>query len=235
MKTQTKSPPAARAPTAAARAKHRVFIIDDHPMVREGSTALINTQADLVVCGSASDAAGAIDAIDQAQPDVVIVDLNLEGRNGLDLIKNLVSLKPKLPVVVYSMYDETIYAERVLRARGRGYVMKREPTENLLNALRAVLAGRYAFSPAISSRLLSRFAAPRRTTSEVIQELTDRELEVFEAYGHGLRPQAIADKLHLSNKTVNSHLDNIKRKLGLPDSSQVLQHAIRWVQELRGV
>ena len=210
--------------------KARVFVVDDHPLLREGSAALLGAQPDLEFCGAAADAAGALAGLAAARADVVVVDLNLEGRNGLELVKDLKARQPPLPVVVYTMYDENVYAERALRAGARGYVMKREPAANLLAAVRTVAGGGYHFSPVISTRLLDQFASGPPVPGDPLRALSDRELEVFDLLGQGLRPRAIAAKLRLSSKTVEFHLDSIKRKLRLRSASQILPQAISWRQ-----
>jgi len=198
-------------------------------MVREGTAALINQQTDLEMCGAAGDAAEALTAIGRAKPDVGVVDLSLQGRSGLELIKNLRSNYPRLPILVYSMHHEDVYAERALRAGAQGYVMKQECTSALLFALREVAAGRMHVSPKIAGRLLSSAIGMRNNiAASSVDLLSDRELEVFEMRGQGLAAGVIAQKLHLSRKTVDFHLENIKHKLRLPNAAELLRRAVEW-------
>ncbi len=211
--------------------KQRVFIVDDHPMVREGTSALINQQPDLAMCGEAGDATRALASLGTSKPDVVIVDLSLEGRSGLELIKNIRSSFPKLPVLVYSMHHEDLYAERALRAGAQGYVMKQEPTKQLLGAVRELSKGGMHVSANVANRLLSSAVGARSATAvSPVDELTDRELEVFEMRGEGLSASEIARRLHLSRKTVDFHLENIKHKLDLPNAAELLRRAVQWSQ-----
>jgi DNA-binding NarL/FixJ family response regulator len=202
--------------------KKRIFIVDDHPMIREGTAKILNHEPDLVLCGSAATAAETMTGIPKAKPDAVIVDLSLEGRNGLELIKLLRSQYPKLPVVVYTMHEETLYAERALAAGAAGYVTKLQPTTALLAALRKAVGGGKP--------------ARRKTSAQLpLGQLSDRELEVFELRGRGLTSDHIAARLHLNRKTVDSHLEHIKHKLGLAHSAELLERAVEWMQYRRAL
>jgi len=209
----------------------RVLLVDDHPIVRQGLAELIEQESDMSICGQSQSAAEALQAVEDLQPDISIVDVSLQGISGIELIKDIKAQYPCLPVLVLSMHDETLYAERVLRAGARGYVMKEEATEKVMTAIREVLAGRLYLSERMSSRLLSKFVdgAPEVGGSP-IERLTDRELQVFELIGQGLGTRKIAETLHLSIKTIESHREHIKTKLKLTDSTELVRHAVQWVQ-----
>ena len=218
-------------PAKTDRRKSRVFLVDDHPMVREHLRALIEQEIDLEVCGEAADAPTALSLITRHDPDLVILDISLKQSHGLDLLKNLKSLKPRLPVLVLSMHDETLYAERVLHAGGMGYITKQEATINVLSAIRKVLAGQIYVSERMSARMMKRMV--RGGTDELgspLEVLTDRELEVFQMIGLGLGTRQVAEHLRLGIKTVESYRGRIKEKLQLTDGNQLLQYAIQWVQ-----
>ena len=208
-------------------AQKRIFIVDDHPMIREGTAKVINLEPDLVLCGAVATATEALAGIPKAKPDVVIVDLSLEGRSGLELIKSLRSHFPKLPVVVYTMHEEAIYAHRALADGACGYVTKREPPIKLLTALRSAISGVKPGSRPSSARKEPESGG---TAALLIGRLSDRELEVFELRGQGMTGDHIAARLHLSRKTVDSHLEHIKHKLHLADSTQLLRSAVQWMQ-----
>lgn len=211
--------------------KARVYIVDDHPVVRNGITMLINKEPDLEVCGEAEDAQTAISNIAAQKPDIAIVDISLKGMSGLELIKHVRARDESLPLLVLSMHDESLYAERVLRAGAMGYIMKQEAPERIVAAIRRVLAGDIYLSPAMSSRILQRFVGARAEADESpLKQLSDRELEVFEYIGRGHGTRQIAEALHLSVKTIESHRENIKNKLNLRTGMELVQHAIRWVQ-----
>jgi DNA-binding NarL/FixJ family response regulator len=218
-------------PTNGPQAKHRVFVVDDHPIVRNGIAQLINREMDLVVCGEAEDEPQALAAIAKVSPDVVLVDLMLQRGDGISLIKQLSEIHPKLPILVLSMHSEALYAARVLRAGAKGYLMKREAVEKVLIAIRRVLAGQYYLSDQMQSILLQ--AQGKRDENAVgspFEKLSNRELEVFRLLGEGAGSSKIARQLNLSINTVASHRASIKKRLGLKDSTELLQHAIRWVQ-----
>lgn len=202
-------------------AKKRIFIVDDHPMIREGTASVINMQPDMFLCGAVASAAEALAHIPKAKPDIVIVDLSLEGRSGLELIKCLRQHFPKLPVVVYTMHEEAIYAQRAFAAGACVYVTKREASCRLIEALRRAMGD----SMPCSSR-----TKQTATAALPLGQLSDRELEVFELRGQGLTSNHIAAQLHLSRKTVDTHLENIKHKLHLPNSRELLRCAVQWMQ-----
>jgi DNA-binding NarL/FixJ family response regulator len=210
--------------------KRRLFLVEDHPITREGFAQLINYQADLEVCGQAGSAAKALADIESVQPDLVIVDLSLADSNGLELIKQLKTRWPSLALLVLSTHDESLYAERALRAGARGYVMKQAPTSEVMGAIRAVLSGELYLSEGMRSRLVHKHLAgqdPLRGTE--MDGLTDRELEIFELIGHGQTTRRIAAKLHLSVSTVETHRAHIKEKLRLTNAMELVRRAVEWV------
>jgi DNA-binding NarL/FixJ family response regulator len=213
---------------SAAR-KKTVFVVDDHPIVRQGLTLLINQEADLAVCGEAEEMHSALSAIQSAHPDILIVDISLNGPDGLELLKNIRITSPRLPVLILSMHDESIYAERALRAGANGYIMKQEATEKVLVALRRILSGEIYVSDRIANSMLRHYvrgANPSEHSS--ISDLTDRELEVFRLIGEGHGTRQIAEALHLSVKTVESYQAHIKEKLSLRSARELVQHAVQW-------
>ncbi len=207
----------------------RVLIVDDHPIVRQGLTQLIEQVDDLEVCGEAHDAASAAEAMDSLEPDVAIVDLMLEGSSGVALIKELKRRRPDTPLLVLSMHDEAVYAERALKAGAHGYIMKEAATSQMLTALRRVLAGEVYVSERMGARILRRMVGG--SASEGIEQLSDRELEVFQWLGRGLSVNEIAERLKVSPKTVESFRAHIKDKLDLANSAEVVRVAVRWFEE----
>ena len=215
--------------SGTAARKHRVFIVDDHPLVREGLTNLINGQDDLVVCGEAKDSAEANHGIERNRPDVAIIDISLTNESGLELIKHLVKEFPQVAVIVLSMHDETLYAERALRAGARGYVMKHETSKNVLASIRRVLAGDVYLSERIVKRMAISFTSSRRpVTRSPVERLSDRELEIFQLLGQGRSPSEIAGDLNLSLKTVQAYCARAKEKFGVTSLNELLRAAIRW-------
>ena len=209
--------------------KHSVFIVDDHPLVREGLTNLINGQSDLTVCGEAKNSAEAIDGITEERPDVAIIDISLTNESGLELIKNLVKQFPQVAVVVLSMHDEALYAERALRAGARGYVMKHETSKSVLASIRRVLGGDIYVSERIVNRMALRLSSARRPlASSPVERLSDRELEIFQLLGQGRTPSEIARDLNLSLKTVQAYCARAKEKFGVTSLTELLRAAIRW-------
>jgi len=209
--------------------KRRVFIVDDHAMVRQGLTLLIDREADLMVCGDAQEAHAALQTMATLEPDILIVDISLNGPDGLDLVKAVRSRSPLLPSLVLSMHDESIYAERAIRAGANGYIMKQEATEKVLVALRRILGGEIYVSDRVGNHMLQHYirgASPFPQSS--VAELTDRELEVFRLIGEGHGTRQIAEELHLSVKTVESYQAHIKEKLSLRSARELVQHAIQW-------
>jgi DNA-binding NarL/FixJ family response regulator len=211
--------------------KWKVFLVDDHPLVREHLTSLLQREPDLQVCGEAADAPTALSLIPRQEPDLVILDLSLKRSHGLELLKDLKGLRPALPVLVLSMHDERLYAERVLRAGAMGYITKEEATVSVLSAVRRVLGGQVYLSENMAGRMMQKMVSGGlgrpSTPSEV---LADRELEVFQMVGRGSGTRQIAEELRLGIKTVESYKARIKEKLRLKDGNELLQHAIQWVQ-----
>jgi DNA-binding NarL/FixJ family response regulator len=206
-----------------------VLIVDDHPIVRERLGELINQEPDLVVCGEAEDGHGALEAVESTQPDIAIVDISLKDTYGIELIKDLKIRHPKLPVLVLSMHEESMYAERALRAGAKGYLNKQEATKKVIPALRQVLAGRVFVSEAMASTLLQRVTGTRAPVTEggsPIDVLTDRELEIFQLLGQGKGAKDIGKLLHISVKTVEAHREHIKQKLNFKTSNELLRYAI---------
>jgi DNA-binding NarL/FixJ family response regulator len=215
---------------SAAR-QTRIVIVDDHPIMRQGLTALINNEGDLVVCAEAETAGQAMAAIQTHQPDFVLLDITLPDKNGLELIKDILAPHPHLPILVVSMHDEAIYAERVLKAGGRGYVMKQEGGQRLIEAIRKVLSGQISVSEKMAGRILELFTGRRGPAANTpVQSLTDREFEIFQLIGQGRTTRDIASHLHLSVKTVEVHRLHIKAKLGLTDATSLIREAVRWVE-----
>jgi DNA-binding NarL/FixJ family response regulator len=213
---------------AVAR-KSRILVVDDHPIVRQGLALLINQEADLLVCGEAEEAMGAMHVLASSKPDILIVDISLNGPDGIDLLKNIRSVYPTLPVLILSMHDESIYAERALRAGANGYIMKQEATEKVLVALRRILGGEIYVSDRIANKMLRHYiTGPGTLRPSSIADLSDRELEVFRLIGDGHGTRQIAEELHLSVKTVESYQAHIKEKLSLRSARELMQHAIQW-------
>jgi DNA-binding NarL/FixJ family response regulator len=209
--------------------KKTVFVVDDHPLLRQGLAMMINQETDLMVCGEAEDAPTAMKAIASFKPDILIADISMNGPDGLDLLKNLRMLYPDLPVLVLSMHDESIYAERALRARANGYIMKQEATEKVLVAIRRILDGEIYLSSRMANKLLQQYMSGQTVeTDSRLAALSDRELEVFRLIGEGLGTRQIAEALHLSMKTVESYQAHLKEKLSLRTGRELMQHAIQW-------
>jgi DNA-binding NarL/FixJ family response regulator len=202
----------------------RIVIIDDHPLIRRGLERVINSSDHLVVCGEAGNAADGMSVIRQAKPDLVVIDVSLPGANGIELTKQLVREFPKLRILIISMHDESDYASRAFRAGASGYMAKHEAVEKIEAAFHEVLSGRHYFSPAISDEL-SKSAA----SENLVDQLTDRELEVLERIGKGQEVNAIAEALHLSPKTVETHRTHIKEKLNLRNAREVARFAVQWL------
>ena len=212
----------------------RVFIVDDHPIVRQGLTQILNQESDLTVCGEAEDALDALEAIAALQPDLVLVDLSLKGGSGLDLIRTLKARHSTLPVLVVSMHDESLYVERVLRAGARGYIMKQEATDTMMHAIRRVLRGEIYVSDKMMTKLLGRLLFDTADTGvSALERLSNRELEVLRLIGEGYATRHIAAVLHVSIKTVESHRAHIKEKLQLKDTVELVRYAMQWVDHGR--
>jgi DNA-binding NarL/FixJ family response regulator len=207
----------------------KVLLVDDHPLVREGLVNLISQQADLQICGEAGNEPQALELIRTVQPDVAIVDISLETGSGIELIKSIKAMFPAVTVLVLSMHDESLYAERALRAGARGYVMKREATKKVIQAIRCVLAGQLYVSDKIAALMAEKFIEGRpAATASPIEQLSNRELEVFQLLGLGHNTRQIADHLHVGFKTVQAYSARIKEKLKLASATELLREAIRW-------
>lgn len=216
---------------ASAEKKRRILIVDDHPMMREGLAQLIDHEPDLRACCQADTAAQALASVAAQAPDLVLLDISLPDKSGLELIKDFQALHPGLPVLVVSMHDETLYAERVLRSGGRGYIMKQEGGKKLMQAIRQVLSGQIYVSDKISAKILEVFSGRRAESSQSpVERLTDREFEVFQLLGQGRSTRELAEHLHLSVKTVEVHRANIKKKLSLKSGADLVRYAIRWTE-----
>jgi DNA-binding NarL/FixJ family response regulator len=210
--------------------KTRVLIVDDHPMTRTGLAYLINHQPDMTTCYEAQNAAEALEGVLSTMPDLVLTDFTLPDKNGLELIKDIRAVRPDLPILVISMHEESLYAERVLRAGARGYITKEEGGERLMRAIRHVLSGTIYVSDKMSAQILEIFSGgPSRQQPSLVQSLTDREFETFELFGEGLSTQQIASRLCVSMKTVSAHRANIKKKLQLRTTNELIAYAARWI------
>ena len=212
--------------------KSRIHIVDDHPIVLSGYQIVINAQPDLEVIGTSAGVGEAMTAIEQSGPDLIITDLTMPGRGGLELVKDLVSVKPEAKILVISMHDEMLYAERALRAGAKGYVMKDTAATQMLTAIRHVLSGGIHVSERVSAKIIGLFAgsAATRVQASPLEKLTDREFDVFRLFGEGKTTKEVASALHLSPKTVAVHRDNIKHKLGFASSAKLMRYAVRWVE-----
>lgn len=213
----------------------KILLVDDHPLMRRGQADLLNREADFAVCGEAGTAKEAMEAIAKLKPDLVLVDMGLPDKDGLELVKDIQALHLGLPVLAMSMQDESLYAARVLRAGGRGYVMKQEGPERLAAAIRTVLSGQVALSPRMSAKILdSLVGGTGKADADPEAKLTDRELEVMRLFGEGWSTDEIAGRLHLSPKTVDVHRGHIKEKLGFKTTPEFTRFAIRWVASQGG-
>lgn len=234
MKSRAKKSPAAPPPVPASApgpARKRILLVDDHPFMRVGLATLIDRQPDMLVCAEAGNPVEAFHALEKSKPDLILTDLTMPGRSGLEFIKDLRAAEPELAILVVSMHDEAVHAERALRAGARGYIMKEAGGENLLAAIRQVLRGEVYVSPRMSARILEGLSGGKpRGSSSPIEKLTDREFEIFQLIGQGKSTRDIAAQLHLSPKTVDVHRANIKEKLELTDVTALIRHAVRWVE-----
>ena len=213
---------------AAAGKGRKIMLVDDHPVMREGLAQLINHEPDLSICGQYEDAAKAFEAIESLCPDLAVVDLSLKGSSGLELIKNIRASHPKIRILVLSMHDESLYAERVLRAGAGGYIMKQEASEKVLDAVRQVLRGTVYVSEKMGAKLMHQLVGGKPSEGgSAMERLSDRELEVFGLIGQGKGTRQIAEHLHLSVKTIESHRGHIKEKLNLQDANELVHVAIR--------
>lgn len=235
MKTKTigTNPPSARSPESdeTALSRRRIVLVDDHPVTREGVRVLIDQEPDLVVCGQSDSAPAALQLIQTVKPELAIVDITLKSVSGIELMKSIKAVMPELPVLIMSMHDELLYAERALRAGAKGYIMKHEASDRILVAVRKVLAGELYLSENMKERMLHSLVRSRK--DEVvftIDTLSDREMEVFQLIGNGFSTRQIADKLKLSVKTIDSYREHLKLKLRLKKGSDLVRHAIQWVR-----
>ena len=208
------------------------MLVDDHPLMRAGLTQLIEKQPGMEVCGEAGSPAEAMERVPKCQPDLIVVDISMKGASGLEFIRDVTAVHGHIPILVVSMHDEKVYAERALRAGACGYIMKEESSEHLITALNRVLEGGVYLSKAMSTRLLKTFGNPQsRNTESPLQRLTDREFEVFRLIGQGLTTEEIAGQLHISPKTVDVHRFQIKEKLQLASGTALIHYAVHWAQE----
>ncbi len=216
----------------SASERRRILLIDDHPFMRMGLAQYLNAQPDMTVCAEAADPREAMAMVEKTNPDLVLTDLNLPGKGGLELIKDLRAMYPKLPILVLSMHDEPHYAPRVLRAGARGYLMKSEPVSRLACGIRDVFKGRVVVSERMSSLILEIFAGKNGTDNSLPEaRLSDRELEILALVGSAHSTRRIGERLSISMKTVEAHRSNIKQKLGISSSQELVRYAICWAQE----
>ncbi len=213
-------------------AESRIFIVDDHPIVRQGLRSLVEQEEDLHVCGEAGSAHEAMKVFPDTHPDLILVDISLKGPDGLELTKSIRSSRPDLPILIVSMHDESLYAERVLRAGANGYIMKEEVAQNIAGAIRKVLHGDIYISSNMRQKILRGVAGQRaNTVTSSIERLSDRELEVFRLLGQGLGTRQIAEDLHLSVKTIETYRAHIKEKMSLKNATELVRQAVQWVEQ----
>jgi DNA-binding NarL/FixJ family response regulator len=231
MKSSATTPVHPASQSTPTLAKRRIFLVDDHPITRQGVVVLINQESDLEVCGEADSAPKAFDLLQKSKADLAVVDISLKTTSGIELTKNLKVLLPDLPVLIMSMHDESLYAERALRAGAKGYVMKQEASDNILIAIRRILEGELYLSDKMKEKMLHRLVHNRK--DEVvfsIDTLSDREMEVFQLIGNGFSTRQIATKLNLSVKTIDSYREHLKLKLHIEKGADLVRHAIQWVK-----
>lgn len=217
-------------PAQDGKAKARILLVDDHPLLREALAQLVNRQSDLICCGEAGTRAEAMQAMATLQPDAVVLDLRLKDADGLELIKAFKAQFPQTHILILSQFEETMYAERTLRAGALGYVMKEQTAEEILNALRAVVSGEIHVSPAMTTLMLRKVLATKRPPAANVENLTDRELHVLQLLGASKSTRDIAEELHLSVKTIETYREHLKYKLNLHNSAELVQYARRWVE-----
>ena len=206
----------------------RVVVVDDHPIVRRGLIELINDNDDLEVCGEAADVGSALEVLTELKPDLALIDLSLGDGHGLELIKSIRAAELTCKMLVVSMMDEALYADRVLRAGASGYLRKEQATDNIITAIRQILDNKIYLSPSATARVLNQVATADAPAKSPVETLSDRELEVFELLGEGVTSREIAARLHLSVKTVETYREKIKAKLNLKNGSELTRHAIHW-------
>jgi len=212
--------------------KKTIIVVDDHPIIREGISKIINRQPDMEVIGEAVSAMDGMELIKDRMPDMLILDLSLKNSSGLDLIKDVKGKNISLPILVLSMHPETLYAERVLRAGAKGYIMKHEPSEKILHAIRHILHGKIYLSPEMADKILDGITGGRQVEATFsVNSLSDRELEVFSLLGKGFKPHEVADKLFLSVKTIETYISRLKQKLNLDSASELRILAVNWQQK----
>jgi len=214
-----------------AEQKKRILIVEDHPIVRQGLRWLIGQEPDLEICGEVEDVPEALRLVNSTCPDLIVIDISLKDSNGIELVKQIKGLDLRVKMLVSSVHDDSVYAERALRAGAMGYINKQQATDKLIQAIRTVLDDRVYLSENMADRLLDRFRGGKKAKYSLVDILSDRELEVFELLGQGLSVRQIADKLHRSPKTVESHRENIKTKMNLDNGTELLYRAIEWVKE----
>lgn len=222
-----------RSSSSTSKRKPRIFLVDDHSIVRDGLKQLIQAKGDFEVCGEAESGLQALERLPSAKADLAIIDLGMQGMNGLDLIKALKQRLPQLLTLVMSMYEESVYAERALKAGARGYIMKKGKSDELLKAMSVVLGGKIYTSDPIKEKMMEKMAAGGSGTGSPIEALTDREFEVFQLIGKGFKTGRIADELHISVKTIESYREEIKQKLNLENAAQLTQYAVDWMHNNR--
>ena len=211
--------------------KHKIYLLDDHPIVLEGLNKVINAQEDMQVIGSSDDAGNALQQIPKLKPDIVVLDITLKDRSGVDVIKKIKATSPTIQILVYSMHDENVYAERCLRAGAMGYLMKSEGGARVIQGIKQLLGGSFCFSANLIGSIVSGGGPRTGSRGEPGRLLSDRQLEVFEMVGRGFDSHEIAEKLSLSAKTVDAHKANIRQKLGLASARELLMEAVRWVEK----
>lgn len=220
-----------RKQTITVKQKNRIFIVDDHPIVRRGLAQLINQEGDLVICGEADNAEAALEALKKVKPDLAIVDISLRGIDGFELTKLIRARFDNIPVLIVSMHDESLFAERALRVGAGGYIMKQEAIEKMMEAIRKVLRGELYVSERVSANIVKRFVDGKAEGVSSPEELlSDREMEVFQLIGQGFGTRQIADQLHVSVKTVETYRANIKEKLNLKNAAELMKHAVHWIE-----
>lgn len=221
-------PPNAR-PEGSTVKTYRIILIDDHPVTRQGVASLVANEPMFEVCGQASNAAKGLELLEKLNPDIAVVDVSLQGTSGIEFVKNALAMRPRLMVLMMSMYDEQLYAPRAFRAGAWGYIMKHEASDNFVKALRRIVEGKSYISPSLKEKLAERMIANKSgEVEDAVEKLSDREMEVFELIGDGYTTRQIASRLNLSVKTIDSYREHLKVKLHVPDATHLLQHAIRW-------